>query len=241
MQIIYDLTGGRLPAFWRPPFGDVDNRVRAIAEQVFGLKTVLWNKDTNDWAIGNNPKYTSESVQDTLTGWFTGPKSPGLLCLEHELNKNTIDVFINEHDVIVQNGWQVKSVPDAFNLQWYQNANGNTGDVSPGNIAGGAGAAQTTTTSSPSPSPSQSPSGQPSQTSNSLSTTSSDTRSKSSGSFTPLGTSTSSTSTKPSKTTTSIRESSTLNAAQNNKDSAAGTIAVPAAGVALAAIFALAF
>jgi hypothetical protein len=44
MQIISDLTGGRLPLYWRPPFGDVDNRVRAIAKGVFGLETVPWNQ-----------------------------------------------------------------------------------------------------------------------------------------------------------------------------------------------------
>jgi len=44
MQIISDLNGGRLPRYWRPPFGDVDNRVRTIAKQVFGLETVPWNK-----------------------------------------------------------------------------------------------------------------------------------------------------------------------------------------------------
>lgn len=44
MQVISDLTGGRLPAFWRPPYGDVDNRVRAIAKGVFGMETVVWNK-----------------------------------------------------------------------------------------------------------------------------------------------------------------------------------------------------
>ena len=46
MQIIYDNTGGLLPQFWRPPYGDVDNRVRAIAQQVFGLTTVIWSKDS---------------------------------------------------------------------------------------------------------------------------------------------------------------------------------------------------
>jgi peptidoglycan/xylan/chitin deacetylase (PgdA/CDA1 family) len=31
MQVIHDMTGGRVPRFWRPPYGDSDNRVRAIA------------------------------------------------------------------------------------------------------------------------------------------------------------------------------------------------------------------
>jgi len=44
MQLISDLNGGRIPRYWRPPFGDVDNRVRAIAKGVFGLETVVWNR-----------------------------------------------------------------------------------------------------------------------------------------------------------------------------------------------------
>lgn len=45
MQIIHDSSGGRLPKYWRPPYGDSDNRVRAIAKEVFGLTTVIWNQE----------------------------------------------------------------------------------------------------------------------------------------------------------------------------------------------------
>lgn len=38
-QLIYNSTGGRVPKFWRPPYGDVDNRVRAIATEVRRAKT----------------------------------------------------------------------------------------------------------------------------------------------------------------------------------------------------------
>jgi peptidoglycan/xylan/chitin deacetylase (PgdA/CDA1 family) len=44
LQIIHDSTGGRVPChcYWRPPDnGDVDNRVRAIASEVFGLTSVV--------------------------------------------------------------------------------------------------------------------------------------------------------------------------------------------------------
>ena len=37
--------GGRLPRFWRPPYGDADNRVRAIAKELFGLRTIFWNQE----------------------------------------------------------------------------------------------------------------------------------------------------------------------------------------------------
>lgn len=45
MQIISDLTGGRVPKYWRPPSGDSDNRVRAIAKHVLGLTQINWNKE----------------------------------------------------------------------------------------------------------------------------------------------------------------------------------------------------
>ena len=45
VEIIHNSTGGRLPKYWRPPYGDSDNRVRAIAQEVFGLKTILWNQE----------------------------------------------------------------------------------------------------------------------------------------------------------------------------------------------------
>ena len=34
MLLIANSTGGRLPKFWRPPYGDTDVRVSAIARQV---------------------------------------------------------------------------------------------------------------------------------------------------------------------------------------------------------------
>lgn len=45
MQLIHNSTGGRVTKYWRPPFGDADNRVRAIAKEVFGLQAILWNQE----------------------------------------------------------------------------------------------------------------------------------------------------------------------------------------------------
>lgn len=39
---------GITPKCWRPPFGDVDDRVRAIAWQM-GMRTFLWDQDSFDW------------------------------------------------------------------------------------------------------------------------------------------------------------------------------------------------
>lgn len=72
LEIVRVSTSGRIPRYWRPPYGDVspqredlrtnlrgladvgnqvDNRVRAIATHVFGLTTVVWNHDSLDWEL----------------------------------------------------------------------------------------------------------------------------------------------------------------------------------------------
>ncbi|CAK9784215.1 unnamed protein product [Cutaneotrichosporon oleaginosum] len=133
MQVIADLTGGRVPAYWRPSYGDTDNRVRAIAKHVFGMDCVLWNRDTNDWKIGQSQ--TVDSTRKIMQEWWVGPKSPGILALEHDLNKDCVDVFIAEYPGAIENGWKVSSVPDAFGLKWYQNADSNEGPVTNFTIA----------------------------------------------------------------------------------------------------------
>lgn len=45
MELIHNSTGGRLPRYWRPPYGDTDTRVDAIAKEVFGLVAILWNQE----------------------------------------------------------------------------------------------------------------------------------------------------------------------------------------------------
>lgn len=53
IEIISDMSGGLIPGLYRPPYGDVDNRVRAIAESVFGLQAAIWNHDTDGqcWSL----------------------------------------------------------------------------------------------------------------------------------------------------------------------------------------------
>lgn len=73
-----------------------------------------------------------------MSGWISGPKSPGLNILEHELNDNTVNVFKDSYPKIISNGWSIKSVADAWGMQWYQNSESNTGDVTSMAVAGDA-------------------------------------------------------------------------------------------------------
>ncbi|TFK75908.1 glycoside hydrolase/deacetylase [Pluteus cervinus] len=134
MQLIHNSTGGRVPRFWRPPYGDSDNRVRAIAAEVFGLQTVVWNQDTNDWAISTNGN-TVDKVVSTLTGYLTGPKTPGLIILEHEIVDGTVQAWINAFPMIKANGWNMISLAKIVDGRSYQNAAGSSSDdVEPGDI-----------------------------------------------------------------------------------------------------------
>ncbi|EJT48936.1 Chitin deacetylase [Trichosporon asahii var. asahii CBS 2479] len=156
MQAIYDVTG-RLPLFWRPPYGDTDNRVRAIAKEVFGMIPVLWNKDTNDWQIGEKQDHTVDSVTNEMKGWFHEDKNPGIVALEHELNDQTVQVFLNVYPEASQTGWKFLSVADAFGFNWYQNSKTNADEVFDKNLKVGQPGTilyqnQTTSTAAPQPS-----------------------------------------------------------------------------------------
>jgi len=45
----------------QPPFGDVDDRIRAIAHRL-NLRTILWQYDSQDWQVDATPDYTPEMV-----------------------------------------------------------------------------------------------------------------------------------------------------------------------------------
>jgi len=98
-KIIRDVIG-MSPIYYRPPFGDVDNRVRSIASQL-GFKTVIWTEkpvefDTNDWKI---PEKTSkpETEISILKNFIAQvPKmDTGFLVLEHDLFPQTVDIAVN--------------------------------------------------------------------------------------------------------------------------------------------------
>ncbi|KAF9390073.1 hypothetical protein BGX21_011549 [Mortierella sp. AD011] len=89
---------GITPRCWRPPYGDVDDRVRAIAWQM-GMRTVMWDLDTNDWNIpgdqspGGTLPYSEANA--TVAGWMENREkgndtTAGHVTLEHELSNSTI-------------------------------------------------------------------------------------------------------------------------------------------------------
>ncbi|PWN33129.1 glycoside hydrolase/deacetylase, partial [Meira miltonrushii] len=134
MQIIYDLTG-YLCTSWRPPLGDNDNRVRAIAENVFGLKAVMWNAECNDWCLdghggsecpNENPGKDYGSVVAAVEKAIQKPKSPGVILLEHELTGESVQIFKDAFPQIKAAGWNTQTLSVALGKDWYTNAKNGT-------------------------------------------------------------------------------------------------------------------
>ncbi|KAK0241221.1 carbohydrate esterase family 4 protein [Armillaria nabsnona] len=87
------LVTGVTPKCWRPPFGDVDDRIRAIANAL-GLQTIIWKYDSNDWKAGTG-NITTETVdanyQALINNMTSGTFSTqGTIMLTHELNNYTM-------------------------------------------------------------------------------------------------------------------------------------------------------
>ncbi|KAJ7189935.1 hypothetical protein B0H12DRAFT_1246494 [Mycena haematopus] len=94
------LVTGVTPTCWRPPYGDVDDRIRYIATQL-GLETIIWKYDSNDWAEGTNG-VTQADVQanyDALMSNATAGvfNTIGAIMLTHELTNFTMQMAIDNH------------------------------------------------------------------------------------------------------------------------------------------------
>ncbi|ORY66648.1 family 4 carbohydrate esterase [Leucosporidium creatinivorum] len=88
-KAIKDVVGVTVQC-WRPPFGDTDDRIRWIAEQL-GMRTVIWSDDTDDWNWVNVGKATIEANYKDIIA--TAPKRPqGTIVLSHEINAGTMEL-----------------------------------------------------------------------------------------------------------------------------------------------------
>ncbi|CAG8562181.1 8704_t:CDS:2 [Paraglomus occultum] len=73
---------GLTPKIMRPPFGDIDDRVRSIATQL-GYKILLWDRDTFDWKSASDPSFQPSWIPGNFTQWVTDGNSH--ISLEHDL------------------------------------------------------------------------------------------------------------------------------------------------------------
>ncbi|KAH9475005.1 Chitin deacetylase [Psilocybe cubensis] len=89
------IAAGVTPTCWRPPFGDVDDRIRAIANGL-GLRTILWEYDSQDWQYGVTPGVTEDMVDNEYQAMINDAKKGkfdkvGTMILAHELDDWTMN------------------------------------------------------------------------------------------------------------------------------------------------------
>ncbi|KAI6103954.1 carbohydrate esterase family 4 protein [Pisolithus croceorrhizus] len=87
------LVIGVTPTCWRPPYGDVDDRIRAIA-QAMGLRTIIWQYDSSDW-LGNATE-TDANYQALIDAATSGTfDDVGTIFLTHEITNFTMSEAIS--------------------------------------------------------------------------------------------------------------------------------------------------
>ncbi len=91
---------GLTPDVLRPPYGDVDARVRSIATRT-GLRVVLWNLDTEDWRT----KSTEETHRRVVEG-----ARPGSVVLMHDIHSSTVDAVPAIVDDLRAQGFRLVTV-----------------------------------------------------------------------------------------------------------------------------------
>ena len=118
---IYNATG-KIAINFRPPYGDIDDRVRAIAHAL-GLRTVLWNYVSDDTSASSPAG--AEKVLNTIKSWFT--ITSGFISLQHDINPTTTQIAISALSAIktLAAGFTLKPQPvgQCIGLspsQWYQ-------------------------------------------------------------------------------------------------------------------------
>jgi peptidoglycan/xylan/chitin deacetylase (PgdA/CDA1 family) len=118
---------GVTPVIWRPPYGDVDDRVRAIATAM-GLTTSIWTAtpggqkfDTNDWRVEAGQITAPEQYSDfqSILGNAT-LLNTGFIVLEHDLFESTVDLAVGytiNAALAHQPSFTLKPVGECNNIQ----------------------------------------------------------------------------------------------------------------------------
>ncbi|KAF9935445.1 chitin deacetylase [Linnemannia zychae] len=123
-KVVFDVTGLKTK-YWRPPYGDVDNRVREIVRQM-GYKTVIWTKewDSNDWQIPDKTITNKEVFRNFKWALSTIPKlKGGVITLEHDLFTQTVNVAGPLLDMGMKKGLEPMDIARCVNdPEPYQNS-----------------------------------------------------------------------------------------------------------------------
>ncbi|MCM3534807.1 polysaccharide deacetylase family protein [Cellulosimicrobium funkei] len=99
-QAAIESAAGVTPTLLRPPYGDVDDRVRSVALRS-GLQVVLWNLDTLDWKTRDAAETRRRAVEGAR---------PGSVVLMHDIHASTVDAVPGIVDDLRAQGYRLVTV-----------------------------------------------------------------------------------------------------------------------------------
>ncbi|CAG8632553.1 12487_t:CDS:2 [Funneliformis caledonium] len=105
---------GVTPKYMRPPYGDVDDRVRGILTQL-GYKIVMWDRDTQDYLTGEDKTFKAEWIEGNFTQWVKEPSTTGHISLEHDLYEASAARATYVVPIVQGAGYNVKPVAVCIN------------------------------------------------------------------------------------------------------------------------------
>ncbi|KAJ3130388.1 chitin deacetylase [Nowakowskiella sp. JEL0407] len=110
--IVYKTIGKRM-AYLRPPYGDYDDRVRAIANAL-GYRIAIWDQDSNDTS-------GAPTTLDVIKSWFN--LKTGFVSLEHDITAGTTQFAVDALKAIQALGatfpLKIQPVATCNNHIWY--------------------------------------------------------------------------------------------------------------------------
>jgi peptidoglycan/xylan/chitin deacetylase (PgdA/CDA1 family) len=92
---------GVAPTVFRPPYGDFDAAVLAIA----GMPAILWNVDTRDWA---------GIADDELIRRVVDEPTPGSIVLQHDIQENTARTAGAVYEGLLDRGYMLVNIAQLF-------------------------------------------------------------------------------------------------------------------------------
>ncbi|KAI5449893.1 chitin deacetylase [Naganishia albida] len=112
-------TIGVTPNTFRPPYGDIDDRVRAVAAKM-GLTPVMWSGvefDTTDWNIPGGRATGVSSLAKFRNILKTAETlSEGFIVLSHDLYQQTVDLAVGYMipQALDEGKWKLKSISNCL-------------------------------------------------------------------------------------------------------------------------------
>ncbi|MCX7712054.1 MAG: polysaccharide deacetylase family protein [Chthoniobacterales bacterium] len=94
---------GILPQTLRPPYGATNEKLNRRFLEEFGLLTILWSVDPQDWRYRNSSRVTNQILLYT---------KPGDIILSHDIHPTTIAAMPATLDGLIQKGFRFLTVSE---------------------------------------------------------------------------------------------------------------------------------